>query len=563
MPCDAECPPEPTASDDESREVGERSEPKALGSDETASKQDEGAEGTSGDQDSSRQATKSPDLGERLLALQRPRDAGDNLITRPPADEVITFWSVSVAELYIGPEIDSLTKALSGINWSSSDRNVPDEIEKARMGYQYVSSRFWLISDTVESGFLDDHARTSIPVGVDRVYGEYVVAGPSIVALVLTFALDDTEAKKLDVALRDDAESRLDRLGERKFSIPTVENVKKERVCAVRDDAARRCRSWLNDRMPGTLAATKEGLGPPMCGLLSLAKGEPFKTDAPYMHVLDLKSDFFASRFMNQEYLFLTTPLNTSADNAMVGAFNEAQALENRGLEHVEAAPEIFHEAIFSLMIAESLYAALLAFGPRLRDLRSNMSKLDLDTTSDPQVLGLRNQLLGVCRDLSILYSDLVIVLDDAGIIWREFRPLRSVRRTGSSSVLTTADTKKRQLRTTMEGLQAQETGIRDLILVTSQAIGETRDLDLHTKVLGLTNKLNRLTTWLIVLTVALVILGLAGFVVQVTNSPTVDVKLPQTSRTSSSPSPVVRPSASGTTSTNSAPSAQPSTSRG
>lgn len=556
MPDDAESPAadsrEPTARKTDSGDGSEHNEPKAPVGDETALEQEQAAEAASGEEDSARETPKSSDMAERQLALQQSRDADDNLKTRPPADEVITFWSLTVAEVYVGPKIDSLTKTLAGFDWRSSDRNVADEIEKARKGYQYISSRFWLISDAAEPGFLGEHARTSIPTGIDRIYAEYVVAGPSIVALVLTFVLDDTEAKKLDAALRDDAESRLDRLGERKFSIKTVESVKKERVRAVRDDVAKRCRDWLDEMMPGTLAATKEGLGPPMCGLLSLAEGRPFETAAPYMHLLDLKLDFFAQRFVNYESLFLTTPLSSSDDSAMVAAFNEPQALESRWLDHVEAAPEFFHEAVSSLMIADSLYTGLLAFEPRLRDLRTELSKLDLDTATEPQVVGLRNQLLGMSRDVSILCSDLAVVLDDADIVWREFRAMTWVRPSGSPSVsvVTTADTKKRQLRTTTESLQGQEAGLRDLILVTSQAMGETRNLDLQTKVLGLTNKLNGLTTWLIVLTVALVILGVAGFIVQVVNSPPVNVKVTHTSRPTSSPSPAALPSASGTIST-------------
>ena len=100
-----------------------------------------------------------------------------------------------------------------------------DQIAEARKGYQYSRGVFWLISDTSPSA-LGGYGRTSLPSGIDRIYGEYYVLGPSIVAVVLTFVLADDEAKRLDAALRDDAESRLDRLGPTNFSVKTVRDIK-------------------------------------------------------------------------------------------------------------------------------------------------------------------------------------------------------------------------------------------------------------------------------------------------------------------------------------------------
>ena len=71
-----------------------------------------------------------------------------------------------------------------------------------------------------------------------------------------------------------------------------------------------------------------------------------------------------------------------------------------------------------------------------------------------------------------------------------------------------------------METLQAQEVDLRDLILVISQSMSETRNLELQTQVLGLTNGLSRLTRWLTVLTIVLVVLGVATLVVQLVNTP-------------------------------------------
>jgi hypothetical protein len=109
----------------------------------------------------------------------------------------------------------------------------------------------------------------------------------------------------------------------------------------------------------------------------------------------------------------------------------------------------------------------------------------------------------------------------DSGSIWRELLPLTWLRASAGTPAPadSTAEAKKRQLRATMEGLQAQEAGLRDLILVASQSMSETRNLDLQEKVLALTNRLGGLTIWLIVLTAALLALGVATLWVTVANT--------------------------------------------
>ena len=243
------------------------------------------------------------------------------------------------------------------------------------------------------------------------------------------------------------------------------------------------------------------------------------------MALLDLMRPYLVEKFVSHDFLFLIRPISRPTDNGMVAAFNEADAVGSGWLRDPGAAPEVFHEAISSLMIADGLNAALLSFEPRLRDVRADLNQLDFDNAAVTQVFALRNRLLGISRDLSRVSGDVTVLLNDAFMIWRDFSPLVQVKPIGATSAAaeTTADTKQRQLRAVMESLQAQEVGLRELILVTSASTSETRNLELQTQVLGLTNKLNGLTKWLIILTVVLVILGVAALVVQVVNTPAVN----------------------------------------
>ena len=269
------------------------------------------------------------------------------------------------------------------------------------------------------------------------------------------------------------------------MTVKTVRNIKRERIRRIQDEVVRRCRAWLKDRMPGTLSATEEGLGPPTCALVSLAAGKPFDTDAEYMELLDLMRPYLVEKFVAHDFLFLIRPIGRAPDGGLVAAFNEADAVGRRWL------PDC---------------------------------------------------------DLSIVCSDVTVHVGHVAIIWSGFSPLARVKPIGATSAAaeTTAETKRQQLREVMESLQAQEADLRELILVTSASTSETRNLELQTQVLGLTNRLHGLTKWLIVLTVVLVILGVAALVVQVVNTPAVTVPVTPTSSVGSRAASLTpRPSAS------------------
>jgi hypothetical protein len=487
----------------------------------------------------------SADYGEEILARERRRDAKANADTRPPDGETVTFRSVTFAEIYAGPAADSLETALTAIKWVNFDEPPLNRIVEARKGHLYSRGNFWLFSKESQ-GDARHFGLTSLPVGIDRIYGEYYVLGPSIVAIVLTFALTADDAIKIDTALRENVESRFDRVGAND-SVKTVRDIKLERVRGIQDGVIRRCREWLRDKMPGTLSATTEGLGPPICLLVSVAVGKPFDTQAGYMGLLDLVRAYFVEKFVPYEFLFLVHPIAGAADGSTVAAFNEADAISHGWVHDLKDSPELFHQAISSLMIANGLNAALRSFEPRLRDIRADLNRLDIDNPAGTKVIELRNRLLGLSRELSTVCTNVAVLLDDVIMIWADFSPLVRVTLNGDTSAPsgTTADTKRQQLRLVIESLQAQEAGLRDLILVTSQSMSDTRNLELQTQVLGLTDSLKALTKWLIFLTIVLVVLGVVTLAVQVGNAPSGTVRVTPTSQTGSHTTSPPRPSLS------------------
>jgi hypothetical protein len=210
------------------------------------------------------------DTGDHLLALERARDQGNNESTRPPDDEAIIFRSMTVVEMYAGQAVAALTSALAKMEWINMDDPVVDRIREAQKGYLYSRGVFWIVGSSGQMRTLMGFGRAPLPTGIDRIYAEYYVLGPSLVALVLTFVLASDQTMSIDAVVRDDVESRLDRPGPQTISVKSVRDVKKERVRAARNEVEQKCHEWVSSTVPGTLSSVTEGLGPPTCALLSL-----------------------------------------------------------------------------------------------------------------------------------------------------------------------------------------------------------------------------------------------------------------------------------------------------
>jgi hypothetical protein len=184
------------------------------------------------------------------------------------------------------------------------------------------------------------------------------VLGPSLVAFVLTFVLDDTESGRVDAALREDAESRIDQVGIGANPVRTVYQIKSDRLRGIRDKLGGGCLAWLEEKVPGTHAAADE-YGTPLCSLVTLAEGEPFRTSAEYLRLLGLHNSYLAVKFTYPDYLFMTPPIGQMRTTEFTATFNEAEALHAGGLPGLSMTPELLHQAILSCMIVEALEAGL------------------------------------------------------------------------------------------------------------------------------------------------------------------------------------------------------------
>jgi hypothetical protein len=289
----------------------------------------------------------------------------------------------------------------------------------------------------------------------------------------------------------------------------------------------------LKEKFPGTLVAG-DGFRVPVCSLVSLAQGKPFQMQAEYMRLLDLTSGFFAYKFARPDFLFLTPRIGRTREREFIAAFNGVDALSPGSYPDLSAMPEIIHEAISPFMIMEAVQGVLSSFESRMRDIRSDLEKLDFDHATESLVLGLRNRLLGMSRDIAIVCGDVAVVVGDAVMIWADYPLLVPVDTNQSSppTAESTANVTRSNLRSLMTNLQTQETGLRELVLITSQAINDAQNMQLQKKVLTLTGRLSWLTIVLVVLTLALVFIG----VVQLVDLPSTSTSSPGVAPHASTP---------------------------
>jgi hypothetical protein len=173
---------------------------------------------------------------QRFAQLQAMHDQ-ENERTSPPDGEHVTFWSVTLAELYVGAEIDALAAALQKATWVNTDEQFAEEIATSQQLDAPYPSEFLLRSSPASPSFRESYGETDLPTGIARIIGQLNALGPSLTSLVLTFVLTDEEADCLDRAIRDEADANL-RYNDSPVSIETVHDVKSKRVQAVPPSAA-------------------------------------------------------------------------------------------------------------------------------------------------------------------------------------------------------------------------------------------------------------------------------------------------------------------------------------
>ena len=443
---------------------------------------------------------------------RRPTVKQRNAETAPPDGERVTFRSVTLAEMYYAHQADQLTEKLRTIRWTDIDEPLAEQIAIARRDDTPCNSEFLLRSDASSHPKMRGLGKTALPTGIDRIVGQVHVLGPSLVAVVLTFVLEDNQAIRLDEALR----SQVGAESPESQSRAALRNVfvgKYERVEKVLDDVADRCQNWLKNWVPGTLASG-DGQRMPACSLISLAEGQPFQTPDDYMRLLSMSTGVSgAMRFARPDYIFLMNLGARKRRRNLTASFNEQQASET--WPDVEGQPEILHENLHPYMTVLALEGVLDSFEARMRSTRSALAGFNLGDRQKEGATTLRDYLLELSRDIAVACGDIKGATDDrtAASLWADY-PLLLTAASGDplGDALDPGAVPRRNLAEVMRDLRNQETELRELILVTSQAASDAQNVKTA-------SSLNKLTIWLVVLTIVLVGLGVVTLIQSLTHS--------------------------------------------
>lgn len=489
---------------------------------------------------------------ERMLALYAAKHEQSNRESRPPDDEHVTFRSVTLAEVYIGPEIDGLSAALRRTEWFNVGEQFADEIARSRQADSPYDSEFLLLSSPNSHWTMQGYGKADLPRGIHRIVGQLFVLGPSMVALVLTFALSEPEAGRLEKALRKEATAELEHSGTPQVWVRTVNRIKDERAQAVLDEVGGCCLSWLKTWAPGALTKG-DGLSVPLCSLISLTWVTPFQVQGGPLVLLDLQNSYNAVRFADPGYLFLKPRQPRKRYREFIAAFNEKEAFnEKDGVASyldLSAAPEMAGRALFSFMIVNGLESALSLFESRMRATRSDLASFNFDTTAESLPIwgkmqrslhskppaespaaGLRNRLLKLSRDIAVVSGDIKGVLnpDTFVSLWADYPLLQPVVPSHPAPpAQDPAEAPRKNIADFMANLKVQDAELRELVLVASQAVSEAQDR--HTQ-----KTLNVLTRWLVIFTVLLVVIG--GFTIWKTFYDTSDSPAPKPTTRASAP---------------------------
>lgn len=500
----SDCIPEPSLPDQASAsQPGGPQEPGEPASEESS----EGA-------DTPRQQDSADDPAGRAFhpTRRRPTVEQRNADTAPPDGERVTFRSVTLAEVYYAHQADQLTEKLRTIRWAGTDEQFAEQIAIARRDDAAYNSEFLLRPGASSHPMMSGYGETTLPVGIERIVGQVHVLGPSLVTVVLTFVLEHNQAIRLDEALRSQVSAE-NPGSQSRAALRNVFQVKYERVEKVLDDVVGRCQDWLKNWVSGTLAGG-DGRRVPACSLISLAEGQPFQTPGDYMRLLNMSAGASgAMRFARPDYMFLMDLGARKRRRNLAASFNEQQASET--WPDVEVQPEILHQNLHPYMAVLALEGVLDSFEARMRSTRSALAGVSLGNRREVGAATLRDNLLELSRDIAIACGDIKGAADDrtAAALWADY-PLLLTAASGKplGDALDPGAVPRMNLGEVMRNLRSQETELRELVLVTSQAASDAQNVKTA-------SSLNKLTIWLVVLTIVLVGLGVVTLVQTLTDN--------------------------------------------
>jgi hypothetical protein len=427
------------------------------------------------------------------LKFHNDRDAADNAATRPPAGEEVRTLSATMADVFVGAQVDVLVKSLMSTDWSDPDENPAESIQRAIAERSPTWGNFRLLPIELRISPLHPTAGyCSLPNGVTEAYVSYVLVTPNLLLLTSTFVWDDYVSARLHDVLMADAESRFE-VREDRIVQGSLEFVKRQAVAAVREDLRSTAFDWVENNFGAGAMATTKLLQNPFCVLVSVKSEITLRHGDNFMRILDVNLASVAFQTHLGPSVYFIYPHTYNASSAMWAFIKEDDSRLENGSKSGNI-PYHFHSLVVPLTMVEAIRLYLVALSIRIEQAGDSLDELSLEHGQDAQIPKLRAIQLDLAVSLTRFCDGVDELVTRHFLLWNEYPKLKEVDGSLTPDYVPNPANQKVELSKLAEQIRNQEKSLRDLVSITSAAIVDrdmlrfTKDLRTLTKLLaGLT----------------------------------------------------------------------------
>ena len=227
----------------------------------------------------------------RLASPQRPphprtgNDQEANSRSTPPPEEHIDLRCIWGFEFYTPSHMKALERSLSNLGWTASNdpgnRGDPIVWLRGLRGHRYGGSILnlgFLTTETPETVFMNTRAIPELPSGIAYAQGRIASITPSLVAIALCFALDDSLPTELNDILRKDRTSFWEPISGG-YALHDPRSQKQQDIATLRAELQRQTYAWFKKYLPGVLTTESDEL--PTCELITATVARPYSFSNP------------------------------------------------------------------------------------------------------------------------------------------------------------------------------------------------------------------------------------------------------------------------------------------
>lgn len=213
-----------------------------------------------------------------MLELHRRRDVEKNTESALPQGLEIRIEAIWVAEVYPPTLISHLYEDLERLDWNRDPNRLDGAAVTEFITRQRESTRgggwlnLGLILRPTDPRFLGGHRRAKLPAGIDHAMGGIHFPTASLAVVVITFVLDQTQARRIHGALTRTYRTEVRRVGVGyAFDEPPERRKMESRLERARVRSA--CRDWIAQNLHGSFSEDQPKGRHPCAELITASSG--------------------------------------------------------------------------------------------------------------------------------------------------------------------------------------------------------------------------------------------------------------------------------------------------